>query len=115
MPPLDPAAARGQRPGGERLASVISGPRRGSRETWVEIPSPDGEKAAWCYSDKRAYRPGETVTLHLSATVAKVSLSIARDPGADAAVFSSGIRDAHFHPVPDKVYAVGCGWPAFLT
>jgi hypothetical protein len=115
MPPLDPDNARGQRPGGERLASVISGPRRGSRETWVEIPSPDGEKAAWCYSDKRAYRPGDSVTLHLSATVAKVSLSIARDPGNDAAVFSSGVRDAQFHSVPDRVYAVGCGWPAFLS
>jgi hypothetical protein len=115
MPPLDPEAARGQRPGGERLATIISGPRRGSRETWVEIPSLDGEKAAWCYSDKRAYRPDDTVTLHLSATVAKVSLTIQRDPGSDATVFSSGIKDAQFHPVPDKVYAVGCGWPAFLT
>ena len=114
MAALDPDNARGQRPGGERLATPISGPRRGSRETWVEIPSPDGEKAAWCYSDKRAYRPGDIVTLHLSATVAKVSLTIRRDPGTDAAVFSSGIRDAQFHPVPDKVYAVGCGWPALL-
>jgi hypothetical protein len=115
MADLDPDNARGQRPGGDRLATVISGPRRGSRETWVEIPSIDGEKAAWCYSDKRAYRPGDAVTLFLSATVAKVSLTIARDPGTDAAVFSSRIKDAQFHPVPEKVYAVGCGWPAFLT
>ncbi|MDB5656834.1 MAG: hypothetical protein JWQ94_4447 [Tardiphaga sp.] len=115
MADLDPESARGQRPGGDRLASVISGPRRGAREVWVEIPSPDGEKAAWCYSDKRAYRPGEVVTLFLSATVDAVSLTISRDPGEDAAVFSSGIRDAQFFAVPDKVYAVGCGWPAFLT
>lgn len=115
MADLDPNDARGQRPGGDRLASVISGPRRGAREVWVEIPSLDGEKAAWCYSDQRAYRPGDTVTLFLSATVASVSLSIARDPGDGAVVFSSGVRDAQFYPVPDKVYAVGCGWPAFLT
>jgi hypothetical protein len=115
MADLDPNDARGQRPGGDRLASVISGPRRGAREVWVEIPSLEGEKAAWCYSDQRAYRPGDTVTLFLSATVASVSLSIARDPGDGAVVFSSGVRDAQFYPVPDKVYAAGCGWPAFLT
>lgn len=107
--------ARGQRPGGNRLASVISGPRRGARETWVEIPSRDGEKAAWCYSDRRAYRPGDTVTLHLSATVERVSLTIKRDPGGSDAAFTSGIRDAAFHPVPEQVYAAGCGWPAFLS
>lgn len=107
--------ARGQRPGGDRLASVISGPRRGAREVWVEIPSLDGEKAAWCYSDRRAYAPGDSVTLHLSATVARVSLTIARDPGDDVPVFTSGIREASFHPVPDRVYEVGCGWPAFLS
>lgn len=107
--------ARGQRPGGDRLASVISGPRRGAREVWVEIPSPDGEKAAWCYSDRRAYGPGDTVTLHLSATVAKVSLTIRRDPGDGAVVFNSGVRDAQFCAVPDRVYEAGCGWPAFLS
>jgi peptide methionine sulfoxide reductase MsrB len=112
---LDPNQARGERPGGDRPASVISGPRRGARETWVEIPSPDGEKAAWCYSDRRAYGPGDTVTLFLSATVKAVSLTISRDPGHEPAVFSSGVRDAQFFAVPDKCYEVGCGWPAFLT
>jgi hypothetical protein len=112
---LDPNQARGERPGGDRLASVISGPRRGARETWVEIPSLDGEKAAWCYSDRRAYGPGDTVTLFLSTTVKAVSLTIARDPGKEPAIFSSGVRDAQFFAVPDKSYEVGCGWPAFLT
>jgi hypothetical protein len=107
--------ARGQRPGGNRLASVISGPRRGARETWVEIPSRDGEKAAWCYSDRRAYRSGDSVTLFLSATVAKVSLTIRRDPGAGDVVFSSGAREASFHAVPDRLYEAGCGWPPFLS
>src|SRR4051812_676404 len=110
----EPDIARGQRPGGDRLASVISGPRRGARETWVEIPSVDGEKAAWCYSDRRTYAPGDTVHLHLSATVTQVSLTIARDPGDGEVVFASGIRDAQFFAVPDKVYEAGCGWPVFL-
>lgn len=112
---LDPSSARGERPGGDRLASVISGPRRGARETWVEIPSPDGEKAAWCYSDRRAYRAGDSVILFLSATVDRISLTIRRDPGDSQAIYSSGIKSAQFLAVPDRCYEAGCGWPAFLT
>jgi hypothetical protein len=115
MAALDPDNARGQRPGGDRLATVISGPRRGARETWVEIPSLDGEKAAWCYSDRRAYGPGDTLTLYVSTTVKQVSLTIRPDPRKGDAVFSSGVMDAAFHPVPAQVYEAGCGWPAFLT
>jgi len=113
--PLELDDARGERPGGNRLASVISGPRRGARETWVEIPSPDGESAAWCYSDRRAYRPGDCVTLFVSSTVAKVSLTILRDPGDGTVIYSSGIKEAQFLAVPDRCYEVGCGWPPFLT
>jgi hypothetical protein len=107
--------ARVQRPGGERLATVISGPRRGAHETWVEVPSPDGERAAWGYSDRRSYHAGDRVTLFLSATVERASIRILRDGLKREVVHESGQVAVRFQPVPDRVYAVGCDWSPTLT
>lgn len=68
--------ARGERPGADLTAAVTSGPRQGAREIWVEVPSEKGSAAAWCYSDRRAYSPGETVNLHLSSNSPWVTLKI---------------------------------------
>lgn len=95
------------------VVGQISGPRRGARETWVEIPSPDGPAAAWCYSNRRSYRPGDTVRLHLSANIDRVGLRIGRDDDAGHPVHHTGIAQARFHPLPDRAYEWGCDWPVF--
>lgn len=109
----DEAAARGERPGGDIVPTPHSGPRRGQREMWVEVPAEDGAPAAWCYSDRRAYRAGETVTLHLSASVPAIVLRIFRDGAARDLVHASGVLPARFHPAPERAYERGCFWPPF--
>ncbi len=108
-------SARGGRPGAEIVPSIISGPRRAAREMWVEIPDQTGLPAAWCYSDRRAYRAGDTVTLFLSTTAKAVRLRIYRDAATPTAVHSTGALPAQFHKAPDRAYEAGCGWPVFLT
>lgn len=102
-----------QQPFAEVGVGEISGRRQGGRETWVEIPAPDGPAAAWCYSDKHSYRPGETVRLHLSSNIDRVALRIGRDDGSSEPVLHTCAAQAHFHPMPDRAYESGCDWPVF--
>jgi hypothetical protein len=68
--------ARGGRPGGDVVPHILSGARQAARELWVEIPSSEGAAAAWCYSDRRAYRTGDEATLFVSTTSSSVSIRI---------------------------------------
>ncbi|MGI4798480.1 MAG: N,N-dimethylformamidase beta subunit family domain-containing protein [Janthinobacterium lividum] len=107
-------SARGGRPGTEVRPDTLSGPRGAAREMWVEVPARNGAPAAWCYSDRRSYRAGATITFYLSANVAAVSLRIYRDAGRPKVVHAMGSLPAVFHPVPDRAYETGCDWPVFL-
>jgi len=107
------ASARGERPGGAITVSQTSGPRQAARETWVEVPTESGPAAAWCYSDSRAYSPGETVRLHLSSNTGHVALRIYRDGALAQTVHETELLAAHFHALPDRVYEHGCDWPVF--
>jgi len=95
------------------VVGQISGPRHGGRETWVEVPVPGGPPAAWCYSDRRSYRPGETVQLHLSSNVDRIALRIRRDDAVSAPVHQTRPAQAAFHALPDRAYERGCDWPVF--
>lgn len=108
------APAAGGRPGGNLIPTTISGPRNAAREVWVEMPTPDGAPAAWCYSDRRAYRSGDEAVLFLSANVDQVAIRIYRDAVDKHVVHTCGARSATFQPVPDRAYEVGCDWPEFL-
>ncbi|KAA2212056.1 N,N-dimethylformamidase beta subunit family domain-containing protein [Teichococcus oryzae] len=105
--------ARGERPGGTLRPSVLSGPRQGAREVWIERPQAEGGPAAWCYSDKRSYHAGEDVSLFLSSTLGAVRLRVLRDGVAPRCVAEIGPLAASFHPVADNAYEAGCGWPEF--
>jgi hypothetical protein len=102
-----------QQPLAEVRVGQISGQRHGARETWVEIPAADGAPAAWCYSDKRSYRPGETVRLHLSSNIDRVALRIGRDDESSDPVHHTDVAQAQFHPLPNRAYESGCDWPVF--
>jgi hypothetical protein len=106
--------AAGGRPGGNLVPNTLSGPRNAAREVWVEMPAREGAPAAWCYSDRRAYRSGDEVVLYLSANVADVSIRIYRDTIEPDVVHVSAAMPATFQPVPERAYEVGCDWPEFL-
>lgn len=104
------ASSKGMRPGGEMVPQLISGASGGTRELWVEVPSEDGGAAAWCYSDRRSYRSGDAVSLHISSTESRLRIRIFRDGEVWSQVHEVEIETV-FHPVPEHVYEVGCDWP----
>lgn len=111
---LENTAARGERPGTGVTVSQTSGPRQAARETWVEVPTESGPAAAWCYSDRRAYSPADSVRLYVSSNRLHVKLRIYRDGAMARTLHETGSLDARFHPVPDRAYQHGCGWPVFM-
>lgn len=107
--------ADGARPGGDLVPEQISGLPPGPRRVWVEIPRPDGDPAAWCYSGRRSYRPGDTVELHISATRSRVSLRIYRDGPEEQTVHTDELSTVDFQPVATDAYAAGCAWAVSTT
>ena len=107
---MTPGSADGSRPGGDVTAEPISGPSPGARRIWVEIPRADGYAAAWCYTPRRSYRPGETVELCVSATTAELDLRIYRDGARETTVHRDRLRGVGFQPVPADAYEHGCDW-----
>jgi hypothetical protein len=78
---------------------------------YYETPGMDGERGEiWAYTDRVSYRPGETLTLHVSATARSFDLAIHRD-GADLVpVFSARGIEARWQDTPDQCSVEGCGW-----
>lgn len=97
---LKNSAARGERPGANVTVSQTSGPRQAAREIWVEVPCESGPAAAWCYSDRRAYRQGDSVCLYLSSNRPQVRLRIYRDGAIASTLHTTDNLDARFHPIP---------------
>ncbi|GAB3561535.1 hypothetical protein GCM10027445_00450 [Amycolatopsis endophytica] len=102
--------ANGSRPGGDITPEVVSGLPPGAQRVWVEIPHEAGHPAAWCYSDKRSYLPGEEVDLYISTTAAELELRIYRDGWHETTVHTERLASAGFQPVPADAYQSGCDW-----
>ncbi|AMS45456.1 N,N-dimethylformamidase beta subunit family domain-containing protein [Aminobacter aminovorans] len=88
----------------------ISGGGTAARSTWAEIPSSDGAPAAWCYTDQRSYRSGETAHLFISGTVSSVDLRIYKDGDAPSDKTSWTNVAILFQPVPESSFSTGMGW-----
>lgn len=88
----------------------ISGAGLAAKSTWAEVPDPNGVAAAWCYSDKRSYLPGETVRLYFSATVPSVDIRVSRDGLTPEVIEHQRALKVGFQPVPEDAYQSGCGW-----
>jgi hypothetical protein len=65
----------------------------------------------WCYTDRFSYFPGETVDVHLSASVPHFDIEITRDGAHPVVVHTEVGMSAGRHPAPVDAYAAGCGWP----
>src|SRR5690606_36720791 len=103
------ASSRGQRPGGEQQVESVSGISTGAKRIWVERPDPDGAAGAWCYTDRRSYRPGDEVSMFVSSTEPRVQVDITIDNGRNRQVLDAAV-DTRFQLVPDTAYSYGCGW-----
>jgi hypothetical protein len=63
------------------------------------------------YCDRLSYRPGETISFHVSTTAPQYSMEIARVGDRTEVVSTkSNIPGAH-HPIPENASSHGCGWP----
>jgi len=85
--------------------------REAVRGHYYEWPGMDGERGEiWCYSDRFSYRPGETVTLHVSATAPQYGIAVFRDGGVEAKVFEKTGLSARWQDTPDQCSVEGCDW-----
>jgi hypothetical protein len=85
-------------------------------ENFHERPGTDPEElAAWVYTDKLSYAPGETIQLHTSTTAAAYDLRIYRDGAIETEVCAWKALPGQSHPTPAHASVNGCGWPVALA
>jgi hypothetical protein len=89
--------------GAQQIAAV--------REHRYEYPGMDGERGEiWCYTDRYAYLPGETVRLHVSSTSASYEMEIVRDGGVETSMLKRSGLSARWQATPEQCSVLGCGW-----
>ncbi len=97
-------------------------PKRGAttRGTWpsaiaenfYERASNDpGDPQLWAFTDRWSYAPGETMRVHVSATLAKFDVEIWRDGAERTPLRTINDLPGAFHQTPDDCSVTGCGWP----
>ncbi len=80
---------------------------------WYEWPGMDGTRGEiWCYTDRISYRPGDTVTLFISATAPRWRLAVVRDGAVETPMLSLTGEGARWQETPDQCSVTGCGWQA---
>ncbi|HGW4869707.1 TPA: N,N-dimethylformamidase beta subunit family domain-containing protein [Pseudomonas aeruginosa] len=92
------------------------------RHAW-SIPGWDSEKASnnpsaqevWCYTDKPAYREGETLELFIHSTAATLELEVIRDGSSPETVLSRRLEGDFKQVTPADAYAKGCNWTRATT
>ncbi len=63
------------------------------------------------YTDQLSYRPGETVSFHISTTASRYSLEISRLGAAQEVVHSDSDLPGTSSPIPENASSHGCQWP----
>ena len=87
--------------------------RAAVRTHYYEWPGMDGERGEiWCYTDRSAYSPGETVTLFVSATATRFDMEVVRDGGTETPAMSRRGLACRWQDTPDQCSVIGCGWQA---
>lgn len=74
-----------------------------------------GAGEVWCYTDRFSYQPGDTVSVHVSASCPAYDLRVVRDGQRPRTVAERRGLAGVFAPTPADSYLTGCGWPAALT
>ena len=96
------------------------GAAEGQWPKWLErITSdgvlPDDQLQIWAYTGRPSYAPGELVELHVSTTASSWDLAVYRDGAEFDLVHEQKGIAGEWHPVPDDVVALGCGWPVTVS
>jgi hypothetical protein len=86
--------------------------REAVRGHYYEWPGMDKGPEIWAYSDRLSYRPGDTVTLFVSATATTFSLEVTRDGAKRTKIFEAKDIAATWQDTPDQCSVEGCGWRA---
>ncbi|QPC85361.1 hypothetical protein GA830_00350 [Mesorhizobium sp. NBSH29] len=84
----------------------------GNKYEWPGMDGPLGE--IWCYCDRYAYRPGESMRLQISSTARECRLEIVRDGGREQTMLSRDGIATRWQDTPDQCSVVGCGWETTL-
>src|SRR4051794_3790821 len=63
------------------------------------------------YTDGLSYLAGETIRLHVSTTVPRYSLEIARLGDKTVSVLAKSDIPGAAHPIPENASSHGCNWP----
>jgi hypothetical protein len=74
-----------------------------------------GAPEVWCYTDRFSYFPGESVSLHVSASAPRFDVEVTRDGLRPEVVWSAQGLTAERVNAPEDAYSAGCGWPVALT
>jgi hypothetical protein len=72
----------------------------------------DGSQAAWVYTDRLSYTPGERAIFHISAPGETVHVTLTRLGAEEVVVFDRGGFPTALHDTPADASEEGCGWPA---
>jgi hypothetical protein len=82
---------------------------------YYEYPGMDGAKGEiWAYTPRFAYRAGQTVPLHVSATAGAFRIEVVRDGAAETPMLSLEGQGARWQDTPDQCSVEGCGWQPAL-
>jgi hypothetical protein len=67
------------------------------------------------YAGKVSYKPGESLTLHVSTSATKFAVEIARLGATKEVVLTKADVAGLESPIPENASSHGCGWPALFT
>jgi hypothetical protein len=66
------------------------------------------------YAGRASYKPGETVSLHVSTTAKAFSVEITRLGAAKEVVYTKAGVAGRQSPIPENASSHGCAWPSLL-
>jgi hypothetical protein len=64
------------------------------------------------YTERQSYRPGETVSFHLSSSESEAVLSLTRMGPKAEVVFEQSVNGIASQSIPDRASSHGCAWPS---
>lgn len=95
-----------------RASSVGRGWPNATNINFHETPASDTSvPAAWCYTDRLSYYPGDVVRIHTSTTLDRYDLTLYRDGYEQVEIHSIKQAQGHHYQTPTDCSVNGCNWP----
>ncbi|WP_207936689.1 N,N-dimethylformamidase beta subunit family domain-containing protein [Pseudomonas sp. 51_B] len=85
-------------------------------ENFHEVPARDrAAPAAWCYTDRLSYFPGEVIRIHTCTTLRHYNLRMYRDGAEPIEVYCAEHQQGMYYETPEDCSVNGCNWPVSNT